>query len=572
MTRLKQVMVRYTGICAAAGFFLIGPALAARGLDGVSASRAKKPVQVKTDNSRMDDAEEKRVQALSHYALGIVSELNNDTAGALDAYYESALQDPSHEALVIELARRLLQAKQTQKVIELLQRAGEVPGTSGNIHAWLGVALAQAGRLDAAIRACRTAIQKSPDFSLPYQTLAEVRLQQEKPSEAVRVLRQAFEVPHTTPDFLLEVVETAAHVRALLPKQDKTLKSMIVSALERAREADPDAPLVLQRIGDAYRVLGEYDKAAALYLRLLERFSKVAGLQAVLRERLIDTYLRAGNKKEALKLLDDMLRETPTNAQAYMAAGALLVDAKEYATATDYFDKALLLNPAFEPVYFELAGLRITMNEPQKALELLAAARDKFARSYTLELYTALAYSRMKDYSESLKYFTAAEVVANATEPKRLNHAFYFQLGATFERSGDFDQAEKYFRKCLELSPSDAEAMNYMGYMWAEKGIRLEEARLWIEKALKLDPDNAAYLDSMGWVLFKLNQPRSALNYLLKAVATSDEPDATIHDHLGDVRAALRQWNKAVGAWQKSLEIEASETIRKKLESAPLNR
>jgi tetratricopeptide (TPR) repeat protein len=88
------------------------------------------------------------------------------------------------------------------------------------------------------------------------------------------------------------------------------------------------------------------------------------------------------------------------------------------------------------------------------------------------------------------------------------------------------------------------------------------------QKAVKAEPDNAAYLDSLGWVLFKLKQPKQALDYLLKAVQLAKEPDATVYDHLGDTYAALDQPKKAREAWRKSLELEPSPDVRKKLEGA----
>ena len=102
--------------------------------------------------------------------------------------------------------------------------------------------------------------------------------------------------------------------------------------------------------------------------------------------------------------------------------------------------------------------------------------------------------------------------------------------------------------------------------MWADRGEQLDRARELIEKALRIEPKNAAYLDSMGWVMFKLGQPKEALQYLLKAVELSEEPDAVIWDHLGDVYAALGETAQAREAWRKSLSLEASEKVRNKLE------
>ena len=131
---------------------------------------------------------------------------------------------------------------------------------------------------------------------------------------------------------------------------------------------------------------------------------------------------------------------------------------------------------------------------------------------------------------------------------------------------GIFHQAEEYFNKCLQISPNFPEALNYLGYMWAERGMKLEKAHELIEKAVKLEPKNAAYLDSLGWVLYKLNQPKEALENIQKAIDLSTEVDATLYDHLGDIYVALKLKEQARDAWTKSLKVEANEQIRKKLD------
>src|SRR6185295_3678087 len=156
-----------------------------------------------------------------------------------------------------------------------------------------------------------------------------------------------------------------------------------------------------------------------------------------------------------------------------------------------------------------------------------------------------------------------------AKDPDRLDHRFYFQAGAAAERIGNRAQAEVYFEKCIALSTNFSPALNYLGYMWAEKGEKLDKARELIERALKVEPDSAAYLDSMGWVLFKQNQPKEALEYIQKALKLIEEPDATLLDHLGDIYAALNQKDKAREAWSKSLSVEKNEAVQKKLDAPP---
>jgi len=104
--------------------------------------------------------------------------------------------------------------------------------------------------------------------------------------------------------------------------------------------------------------------------------------------------------------------------------------------------------------------------------------------------------------------------------------------------------------------------------MWAEHGMKLDEARDYISKALKTAPKNAAYLDSMAWVLFQLHQPKPALDYALKDMQNSEEEDATVYDHLGDIYNELGQTDKTRQAWNKSISLETSDVVRKKLDSA----
>jgi tetratricopeptide (TPR) repeat protein len=318
-------------------------------------------------------------------------------------------------------------------------------------------------------------------------------------------------------------------------------------------------------LAEAYNSLGKSDKAAQLYLELLKKLPDLPMLRERIHAKLAGIYLRTSDHQKAVEQLEAIIRDDPTNAEAYYYLGYISFTERKPAEAAEYFSKTILLNPDFPDPYYELALSQISLNKAEEALDTLDKARKKFPQNYALELCTGLAYGKNKDYKQAIEHYTAAEVIAKATDPLKLDDQFYFQLGATYERMGDYNQAEQCFEKCLKLAPNSAEAQNYLGYMWAEHDIKLERARDLIEKAVKAEPKNAAYLDSLGWVLFKLHQPREALSYTLKAVELSEEPDATLFDHLGDIYAALNEPDKAREAWNKSLAVEPNDEIRKKL-------
>jgi tetratricopeptide (TPR) repeat protein len=137
-----------------------------------------------------------------------------------------------------------------------------------------------------------------------------------------------------------------------------------------------------------------------------------------------------------------------------------------------------------------------------------------------------------------------------------------------FEKQGKFDPAVERFRRVIALDPKYAEAYNYVGYMFAERGIRLEEAVDLIRKALELEPENGYYIDSLGWAFFQQGRYPEALRELKRAVElTRGKEDPVIYDHLGDAHQKVGDETEALRAWEKSLELDpANETVKRKIQ------
>ena len=133
------------------------------------------------------------------------------------------------------------------------------------------------------------------------------------------------------------------------------------------------------------------------------------------------------------------------------------------------------------------------------------------------------------------------------------------------------------FRKVLASDPRNAMALNYLGYMLADRGVRLEEALSLIKKAVQEEPQNGAYLDSLGWAYYKMGNYEMAEESLRRAMDHISK-DPTVHDHMGEVYAktgrlklAAAQWERALEEWNRSLpaDVESNDVARvqKQLES-----
>ena len=146
-----------------------------------------------------------------------------------------------------------------------------------------------------------------------------------------------------------------------------------------------------------------------------------------------------------------------------------------------------------------------------------------------------------------------------------------FELGTVFDKQKKFADAEAALRQVLSRDPENAAALNYLGYMLAERGERLDESVGYLKKALQMEPENGSFLDSLGWAYYKSEQLDLAEDNLRKA-ADQLKGNSVIQDHYGDVLFKLGKFTDAIAAWNRALtgdgdSIDRGE-IDKKIRSA----
>ncbi|MBC8001909.1 MAG: tetratricopeptide repeat protein, partial [Opitutaceae bacterium] len=399
-----------------------------------------------------------RAEAFARFATGVTHELNDRGNDALEQFYKAVEADPENEVLAVELTKRLLQKGQGEKALSLLSKVEARPGSSGAVSAWMARACLQAGKTNQATQAGRNAIRKAPEDIAGYQVLVvEIFLQNGQPQEALNVLAQASSVTSTNLEFLFRVTDLYAVFQRMQSKQSQSVKPQALVLLKRVTALKPTNPAILQRLADNYNLFGDSKTAAEIYLGLIEEYSEESGMRDFLRERLTNVYLGGSEKEKASEQLEAIVRDNPTRyPQAYYFLGMLAADRKEFDKAVDYLNRGLTLRPDHEQSYYDLASVQLNADRPDDALKTLGRARGKFPRSFLVEFFSGLAQNRKKDYAEAVKSFTTAEVIASATEPRRLTSGFYYYFGAAAERMKDYELAEKLFLKSIEIDPKFA--------------------------------------------------------------------------------------------------------------------
>jgi len=214
-------------------------------------------------------------------------------------------------------------------------------------------------------------------------------------------------------------------------------------------------------------------------------------------------------------------------------------------------------------VYIKLGLGYDELGDNEAAIRNFITATELYPENDKVFYYLGIEYRIMKNYRK------AAEAFEKAIQLSGGNAYYYFNLGVCYERLGLYEKAIIYLDKSIQLDSENASALNYLGYILADQGIRLQEAKKFIEKALSMDPQNGAYLDSIGWVHFRLENFAKAKEYLETAVKYMDATDNEnylIYDHLGDTYFKIGLFEKALAAWEKALEMKTVEEIERKID------
>lgn len=335
-------------------------------------------------------------------------------------------------------------------------------------------------------------------------------------------------------------------------------------AADKARGLDPMSPDI--RINDAFILQGEGKIAEAVQtikdlLASTEKTSYTKGERASRKDLFnqLAAFYREGDQTdlavEALRQAAEVNPDTAT--EEILIIVETYGEAHEYSKAQQELDAALKKSPDDRELRSRRATLLAELGKTDQAIseskKLLNGKGGKEDRDAYLTLVSV--YDKAKKWDEMGKALDQADKLSKSDDEKE---NIIFQRGAMYERMKKIDLAEQQFRKVLELDPDSAGALNYLGYMLADRNVRLQEALDFITRAVDKEPENGAYIDSLGWVYFRLGRLQEAEDNLRRAVQKTSH-DPTVHDHLaetlmrqGKVREAVAQWQQALKQWDTS--------------------
>jgi tetratricopeptide (TPR) repeat protein len=433
-------------------------------------------------------------------------------------------------------------------------------GVTAGYYFLLGRHLEANGRIEAAISAHQKAIGLDPESAELRAELAGLYARQDRAVEALEAAESALArdpANHEANRVLGSVYAAFANARQpLRPGEDpRQYPARAAAALEKARRDGPVDLAIDLMLGRLYLQTKDYTKAISVLRRVLYEqpgYSDAALLLA-------DAQESAGDAAAAIETLRTTIDANPRFYRGLVRLGELSEKRGEWLQAADAFARAQRLLDRGPDLTPRRAAALINGGRAEEAGNLLrAAAAEPEADASVLYLF-AIAQRQAGDLAAAEGAARRLRVTA-PDDPRGL-----YVLAQVLDAKGDREGAERTLRDMIQRDPLDAAALNYLGYMFAERGERLDEAVELVGRALRVEPDNPSFLDSLGWAYFQQGKIELADSPLTRA-AEKLPNSSVVQDHLGDLRFKQGRVAEAVEAWERSLKGDGDSIDRAAIE------
>jgi len=530
-----------------------------------SARAAAPDLALTEDNAR-------KAEALATFAQALLSGDAAEKEKELEGYRKTLALDPGCTELAIQVAYELTKRNDAPGAIQVLKDAIKAKPKEPLPLVYLAQLYArQLKKPDLAQKYADQALALAPDDFQVHNALFEIQMAANQPQKAEEVLDRAAKSKTADPLYWIQLGDLSTR---LYLKEDGSAEADQVQRMnaiyKKAADLGKNDPVALAKVGDYFVLSRQVTDAIPYYQNALRlRTSSDDPVLANLREKLGRAFLVADQPDQAIENLEADVRENSMRHGSYELLGEIYLKKGNLEKAMRNFEQILLIDSSRPENYLRLADIYLQLKQTDKAVETMRTARGKFPDVPRIVFVLAMTLSQAKKHTEAMTAFAESQAEAERNNQELLTGAFYFQYGAAAEQAGLLDKAAELLRESIRLDPAvAAEAYNYIGYMWVDRDMNLDEAGEMIKKALEAEPDNGAFLDSLGWLHFKKGDYEQALKDLLRAIENMKKEDPVVLDHLGDTYYKLGKVSEAINHWQRSLALEENPKVKDKIDAA----
>ncbi|MCB1233614.1 MAG: tetratricopeptide repeat protein [Verrucomicrobiae bacterium] len=518
-------------------------------------------------NFRLSDAGANRAQANAYFAYGLSLQERGRLDDAIASYRKVLEIAPGEINLAQRVAGMLAQNGQVAEGLKILEAAFEKNPGDARIHIILSEFLATFRRESQedrkrALDLAEEAVEKFPSDPIVFEHLVRLYLAAGQREQAKSLVTKAMERPEKNPFFWLRLGRVAQSIWPLSqsPEQEPVLVNGIY---EKAFALGAKNAIVAERVSDYYHATRQPARSLPILLALVAANPD----RLDLREKLARVYGALGKDDELVATLEEIVAINSQDAETHRQLGRLYYAKEDVENAIRHFQAVLKVTRGSPEEFLGLGQLMLNAKRSEEATNVLERGHYLYPADPQITYGLCIAVARQDKWPDAVHWYEKTAELAAQSMPEMLSETFFFNFGAAVERAGDIARAETLFRKSEELLNKDdtddeerrkfrAQLYNYLGYMWVEKDLKIDEAGELIKEAVKLDPQSGAIADSLGWFYFKKERYEEARKELERAMSMVEEPDPVIFDHLGRVFFNLGDKPKAIEFMKKAVELD----------------
>ncbi len=522
-------------------------------------------------------------RAYTHYMAGIFHERRGEFHQAIASWEKVIDLDPEAQSPRLRLVRAYLQRGDYERALAYCKEALEHSPDSPELWILYGELSHRTDDIEAAIEAFMKVIALRPDDLMGYGALLEL---QERTNDMVAAIDIYEHLIERSPDSAalyyqlginLARINDVEYAREMFEKvlelepritRARFFLALVLFEMEAFQDcAEQFSKYLVTRPGDVPAMA--YRAAALSRIGQWEDARRTLELLLATGEAAPKHYLQYAwvlNQQDNAERAQQFALEAGAYllADIIFAVDALDTTQEDDAVETIWDDRFSLDEVETESDLFVSAvlGLYGETDAARPILSMLDRLEDAVSFSPSLALFRVRVLLYLEQYHDALKILEA--IREKEAESKYL----HYYSAIAFDSLDDFTGTEYHLRAYLELAPDDPDVLNFLGYLYAEHDVHLDEAEALLQRALKQDPDNPFYLDSLGWIYYRQSRAEEAATLIRRAIYGMESDDAVLRDHLGDVYLLKGDVKRALGEWRRALRLDPSmQEVREKIDA-----
>ena len=535
--------------------------------------QSKKPAHTQIVQKK-ETSQDENLSSNYYYLESRIYIKNNEYQKAVDSLIKALAKDPDSFILTRDLSRLYLRQNKEEKALELaeklvLQNPDNVDGLllfvqlkkdtmdekelvdilnkileldpeNKETFLRLGKIYMEGKNHSEALKLLKKMVVQFPDYYVAWFYLGEVYMAEKHYALAETQFLKTIELEPDLMEPRFQLIKIFSSLNTLDNKEQNNQK--ILETYKEILAIEPDNHRARLGMALHYYKTGKKATSANLFMTLGRDAENNSRLVMVA----VDEYLSSKEYQDAVIVFSQMLKGNPESSTLNFFAGMAYEAIEEFNKAISLYLKIKPNHSQYKKTILNIAFLYKKLGENQTALNYLERKYKTLPKDIDIIIYLASFYEKDNHYKKAIS------LLQKGLEDSPENTSLLFRLGAVQDKAGFKEKSINTMKKIIEIDPKDASALNYLGYSYADLGIKLDEALLLIKRASELKPDDGYITDSLGWVYYKKGNYKEAIKYLEKAAELTSF-ETVISDHLGDAYHKANQLEKAINTYKKAI-------------------